>query len=333
MMAAAAGWNHMATGGTVRVAVVTPDKAGDHGFIDGSIAGLDAAKTKLGIDTKAFIGVPGQYYDILNLAAQGHYDMTIAMGFLFSKDLTTIARANPRQKFAIVDGFLPEPNVTNVNFKEQDGSFLAGALAALMTKTKKVGFEGSLDVYLLHKFEAGFRAGVEQIDPSVKVEVKYTGSFTDPAAGKEVASVLFNDGDDIVFAPADHSALGAVEEVKTRPNCYLIGADFAIDDLAKGKILTTVQKHVDLAIYELAKRTQEGRIEAIDMRGGLRMPTPIFLGLKENGMELTDFPYSKDVVGQANIDKIHQFREDIIAGKIVPPDSREKLASFKPVKL
>ncbi|HEY0799128.1 MAG TPA: BMP family ABC transporter substrate-binding protein, partial [Candidatus Baltobacteraceae bacterium] len=172
-------------------------------------------------------------------------------------------------------------------------------------------------------FEAGYTAGAHQIDPHVKVLVKYIGSFEDVASGKELASVLFDQGADVVFIGAGKSGLGAIDELRTRSSVYGIGVDSDQDGLAPGKILTSVVKHVDAAVFNIATEARAGRVP----HGHLE------LGLKEGGVGLTSFTYTKNIIGAANIVRIAKLRSAIIAGKIVPPFTRDGLATFKPVAL
>jgi basic membrane protein A len=170
----------------LKVAIVTDvGGLGDKSFNDSAYAGLTEAKEYLGASIQVLESKSAADYqpNLTALANEG-FDATFAIGFLMSKDLARVARAHPTRHFAIVDAVIDQPNVTSITFREQEGSFLAGSLAAMVTKTKRIGFLGGMDVPLLRKFEAGFAAGARQIDPSVKVSVKYVGSFDDVASGK-----------------------------------------------------------------------------------------------------------------------------------------------------
>ena len=193
----------------------------------------------------------------------------------------------------------------------------------MVSKTRTIGFLGGIDVPLLRKFEAGFTAGARQIDPRVNVSVKYVGSFEDVASGKELASVMYDAGADIIYVAAGRSGLGAIGETRARPNVYAIGVDSDEDALVPGKILTSMVKHVDAAVFAIAKAESEGHTPS----------GTIELGLKDGGVGLTDFKYTKAVIGAANIARLAALRQAIIAGKIVPPQTRAELAAFKPVKL
>lgn len=320
-----------ATGGAgasppaLRLAMVTDvGGLGDKSFNDSAYAGLQEAKSKLGAQIEVLQSrSAADYQPNLTVLADEEYDNIFAVGFMMSHDLELIARNYPRRHFAIVDAVVDQPNVASLTFREQDGSFLAGALAALVSKTHKIAFLGGIDVPLIRKFETGFTAGAREIDPKIDVQVKYVGSFQDVASGKELAGVLYGSGVDVLYAAAGKSGLGAIDETRARSNVYLIGVDSDQDALAPGKILTSVLKRVDVAVFKVAQETD-----------GQKLPSgKVEFGLKDDGVGLTDFKYTKNIIGNANIAHIAALKAAIVDGKIVPPDTREKLAAFKPVKV
>ena len=297
---------------------------GDKSFNDSAYAGLQEAKTKLGAQIEVQQSKSAaDYQPNLTALADGDYDEIFALGYLMNNDLTEVAKNYPNKHFAIIDAVSPEPNVASVTFREQDGSFLAGALAAMVSKTKSIGFLGGIDGPLLRKFEAGYAAGARQVDPNVKLIVKYVGSFEDVASGKELAAVTYGAGADIIYVAAGKSGLGAIDETRARPGVYAIGVDSDQDALAPGKILTSMVKHVDVAVFKIARQVQAGKSPA----------GAIELGLRDDGVGLTDFKYTKALIGSANLARLASLRAAIVAGKIVPPKTREELATFVPVKL
>jgi len=324
-LAACGGGGTTQSKASARIAMVTDvGGLGDKSFNDSAYAGLKRAKAELGADIQVLESKSAaDYQPNLSALADENYDEIFAIGFLMNKDLAQVAGNHPSGHFAIIDAVVAQPNVTSVTFREQDGSFLAGALAARVSKTKTIAFLGGLDIPLLRKFEAGFSAGARQVDPSVKVLVKYVGSFEDVASGKELAQVLFGQGADIIYAAAGKSGIGAIDEIRNRTNVYGIGVDANQDGLAPGKILTSVLKRVDNAVFAIVKdildkKTPKGHLE---------------FGLKDNGVGLTDFQYTRGIIGPKTIAEVGKLREAIIAGRITPPQTREELANFKPVKL
>lgn len=297
---------------------------GDKSFNDSAYRGLQRAQTALGAHVQVLQSrSAADYQPNLSALTNSHLDMIYAIGFLMNKDLDAMAKQNPKQRYAIIDAIVNDPNVVSVTFKEEDGSFLAGALAALVSKSHHVAFLGGQDIPLLRKFEAGFTAGAHQIDPNTRVDVKYVGSFDDVASGKEFANVLFSSGADIVYAAAGKAGLGAMDAVRSKTGDYVIGVDSNQDDIVKGKVLTSVVKHVDVAVYDIAKGVADKRPAS----------GHIVLGLKDHGVGLTDFRYTKSVIGAAAIARVDRLRAAIVSGKISPPSTREELASWKPVTL
>jgi len=298
---------------------------GDRSFNDSANAGLIRAHDTLDAYTQVLQSrSAADYQPNLNALSNQKFQMIYAIGFLMSKDLDTVAKQNPTTHYTIIDAVVDDPNVVSVTFNEQDGSFLAGALAAMVSKTHHVAFLGGMDIPLLRQFEAGFTAGVHEIDPTAKVDVKYVGSFDDVAAGKELANVLYSGGSDIIYAAAGKAGLGAIDAAKARPaGTYVIGVDSDQDSLAPGIVLTSMVKHVDIAVYDTAQALKNGK----------PMTGHVTLGLKEQAIGLTDFKYTSNVVGPEMRNRISGIEQAIINGRIKPPSTRDELATFKPVKM
>ena len=296
---------------------------GDKSFNDSAYQGLIQAESQLGARKQVLQSKSAaDYQPNLTTLTNQHFDEIYAIGFLMNKDLEEIAKRNPKQNYAIIDAVVDQPNVASLTFNEEDGSFLAGALAAMMSKTHHIAFLGGLDIPLLRKFEAGYTAGARQIDPNVKVDVKYVGSFEDAGSGKELASLLYDSGADIIFAAAGKAGIGAMEAVKARQSAYIIGVDSNQDGIVPGKVLTSMVKRVDVAVYRAAAAAAAHK----PLHGH------IVLGLKDQGVGLTDFQYTKAAIGDAKIARVNAIRAAISAGTIVPPSTREELAAFKYTK-
>jgi basic membrane protein A len=311
--------------GQLTLAMVTDvGGLGDKSFNDSAYRGLLHSQQAL----HAYIKVlqsksAADYQPNLTVLSEARFDMIYAIGFLMSDDLTQVAKQFPQQQYGIIDAVVPEPNVVSITFKEEDGSFLAGALAAMVSKTHHVAFIGGQDIPLIRKFEAGYRAGVQEIDPSTQVDVKYAGSFDDVAAGKELANLLFNGGADIIYTAAGKVGLGAIDAAKARPKgYYIIGVDNNQDYLAPGKVLTSMVKHVDVAVFD----TAQGILQHHPLKGH------VVLGLKDGGISLTDFQYTRDAVTPQIRARLDTLRRAIMDGRITVPHTREALANWKPVQ-
>ena len=151
----------------------------------------------------------------------------------------------------------------------------------------------------------------------------YIGSFDDVAAGSELTNVLFNSGADIVYAAAGKAGLGAIEAVKSRRDRYVIGVDSNQDALAPGKILTSMVKKVDVAVFDVALAARRGR----------PLSGHIEFGLKDGAIGLTDFAFTRAAIGPARLAKLARIERAIVSGRIVPPFTRAGLARFSPVNL
>ena len=323
-----AGCSHaksIAEGGPARIGMVTDvGGLGDRSFNDSAYAGLLAAKRSLHAEIAVLQSrSASDYQPNLTVLANKEYDLIFAIGFLMAKDVNDVAARYPLRHFAIIDAVVDQPNVASVTFKEEDGSFLAGAAAAMASTTHHIAFLGGIDIPIINKFEAGYIAGAREIDPNIKVDVKYVGSFDDAAAGKELGGVLFDQGADVVFVAAGKAGIGAIDQVKTRSKDYIIGVDADQDALAPGKVLTSMIKRVDVGVFRVAQQTVSQKL-----LGGR-----LVLGLKEDGVGLTSFKYTRRVMTPARIARIARLRSAIIAGTIKPPATREALAQFKPVPL
>ncbi|MGH7729478.1 MAG: BMP family lipoprotein, partial [Vulcanimicrobiaceae bacterium] len=294
---------------------------GDKSFNDSAYRGLLRARAQLGAQIQVLESKSAaDYQPNLSFLAEQRYDEIYAIGFLMSKDLAQVAEQHPSDHFAIVDAVVDEPNVTSITFREQESSFLAGALAAMVTKTHTIGFLGGVDLPLLRKFEAGYIAGAREIDPHVATVVKWVGSFEDVASGKELASVEYDAGVDVLFVAAGKSGLGALDETRARPGVYAIGVDSDQDGLVPGRVLTSVVKRVDVAVYRVAEDARERR-----------WPTGrLEFGLRDHGVGLTDFRYTRTLIGAAHLARLARLRAAIVAGTIVPPQTLAQLAAFRP---
>jgi basic membrane protein A len=311
-------------GGGPKLAMVTDiGGLGDKSFNDSADRGLLQAQAKFHahvtiLQSHAFT----DYEPNLATLAQQNNDLIVAVGFLMHDAVDSVAPRFPQSHFAIIDTVVDRPNVTSVTFKEEESSFLAGVAAALATKKKVVAFLGGIESPLIEKFLAGFEAGVESADPNVKVLVKYTGSFDDVASGKEYATLLFQQGADVIYAAAGKCGLGAIDEVKSMPaGNYLIGVDSDQDELAPGKILTSALKHVDNAVFSLAAQIARGKYPS----------GHIVLGLKENGVGITAMPYTRSALPPSGPAEIESYRRAIVAGEINVPSTLAELAAFRPV--
>jgi len=249
--------------------------------------------------------------------AAGGSQLVFGVGFLFSDDILGLAREFPNVKFACVDYTVKEgqvlpPNLMALEFKEQEGSFLVGALAALLTRTGKVGFVGGMEIPLIKKFEAGYRAGVRAASPKVEVIVKYAGTtgaaFKDPTKGKELGLAEYDQGADIIFHASGSTGLGVFEAARERGR-LAIGVDADQYGEAPGRILTSMIKRVDTAVFDAIAELRAGRWQS-----GIRE-----FGLKEDGVGWVYDDRNRALIPDAVKAKVDSLRAEIVAGRIVVP--------------
>jgi basic membrane protein A len=311
----------VSNGGRVQIGFATDAGGlGDHSFSDSANAGLQQAVRRFGVRGVVLQArSAADYQPNLTTLADHRFDLIIAGGYDQADDLTEVAARFPDRRFAIIDSVVDAPNVTSMTFKSEEGSFLAGALAALQSKTKTIGFLGGIDVPLIRIFEVGYAAGAREVDPSVRVLVKYVGDFNDVSTGNELAGIMFNQGADIVYAAAGKAGLGAIQQVRNRPDAYAIGVDSDQDDLAPGKILTSVLKRVDRSVYLLSERTVHHR----------PLPRVFAVGLADGGVGLTTFRYTRRLIAPATFATLDRIRAAVIDGRLRVPKTREELASFR----
>ena len=287
---------------------------GDKGFNDAGWAGVQRAVSELGTEA-GFIQSSEQadYAVNLSLAAQDA-DLVVAMGFLIRDAVAEVALLYPNRKFLFVDGEVTGPNVASFDFKAQEGAYLGGLLAAGVSKTGVVGVVLGMDIPPVEAYEAGYRAGVKaasaELGRTVKVLSATVGDFNNPAKGKSLATALIAQKADVVLQLAGNSGLGVLEAVKEAPaGVYAIGADIDQDELVPGKVLTSVLKRIDVAVYRAILEAHEGRF-----RPGHR-----YIGLVEGASGLTEMPHTRAFVPPEVLTMIDAASERITAGELIVP--------------
>jgi basic membrane protein A and related proteins len=291
---------------------------GDKSFNDSAYRGLLNAASEFGIEHTEF--EPGQDADRetgVRKLAQAGYDLIIGVGFLFSDAMRKVAADYPDINFACVD-FDARPdeqlpaNLEGIRFREEEGSFLVGVIAGMFTKTGRLGFIGGMDIPLIHKFEAGYVAGVHYANPSASVTVAYAGTtpqaFADPAKGKELALLQYGRGVDVIYQASGSTGNGVIEAAK-EVDKYAIGVDSNQNYMAPGHVLTSMVKRVDNAVYLTIQSALEGKFQ-----GGLKE-----YGLAEDGVGFAMDEYNAPLVSQEMLDKVEQARQAIISGAIKVP--------------
>jgi basic membrane protein A len=292
---------------------------GDKSFNDSAKAGLDKAEKELAITPKMVASkTEGDYSTNLDAMANGGCELVFAVGISQGNALETVAKKYPKVKFAIVDGTVDAPNVRSLHFNEEQGSFLAGYLAALMTKTKKIGFVGGQELDLIKKFYAGYVAGAKTADAAVEVlPAKYVGDWENTDQGKADAQQLFGTGADIVYHAAGRAGLGVIKAAEEQDK-YAIGVDSDQDGVAQGHVLTSMIKHVDESVFDTISDVKNGKFSA----------GPKVYDLASGGVSLSPMTYTKDKVGPENMKKLDAVSADIKSGKIKVPTTQGELDTY-----
>lgn len=310
---------------TLKVGMVTDEGGiGDKSFNDSTYAGLSKAQENLGIELQVLEPKQDSDFQPYMERLSRNSNLVVAVGYKLKDATQNVSEQNKDVKYILIDDEVQGENVYNLKFKEEEGSFLAGVLAGLMTETNKIGFIGGIDSPLIRKFEAGFIAGVKAVNPEAGklleegVTSRYAGSFSDVSKGYEIGKSLFDDGVDIVYHAAGAVGIGMFRAAQETGN-YAIGVD---QDQAvslpeyKDVILTSMVKNLDVSIYNI--------VEDI-INNGFKSGT-IELGLKEDGVSLSENYH--EYVTQDVLNKIEEYRNKIINGEIQVPKTMEELKNF-----
>ena len=213
-------------------------------------------------------GNPTSIEPAMRAFAERGYDLIIGIGFAQAPIMENVAKDYPNINFAIVDGVSTLPNVASLVFKEHEGSYLVGLIAARESRTGVIGFIGGMDIPLIHRFEKGYEEGALSVNPNVRVIQNYVGindsAWNNPGKGKELALAQIDKGADVIFTAAGNSGLGAFDAVEqagmtnSRANRFVIGVDSNQNGVKKGFVLTSMVKRVDNAVYDIVKAVVDG---------------------------------------------------------------------------
>jgi basic membrane protein A and related proteins len=297
--------------------VIAQGGLGDGSYNDLANKGFKEGLSATGVSGRAIESndVVAQAQPILERATRSGFGLVIDLEFSHLEPLQKIAADNPDTRYGFLNAVPKGKNVTSIVFSEQEGSYLAGMLAALMTTQKGnpkinpekvIGVIGGAKSTGIDKFLVGYIEGAKAADPSVKVLTSYTNDFGDPSKGKQIAESMYDRGADIVYAVAGGSGAGVIEAAKERKH-YAIGVDTDEDGKAPGFVLTSMIKRTDLAVKQLVEEFADGTLKGGDV---------ITLGLKEDGVGLSPMKYTKKEIPPAVMERVDKARQDIIDGKV-----------------
>lgn len=305
---------------------------GDQAFNDLANEGLKRAEEELNIEYD--YAEPTQVSDfelyLRDMASTGEYSVIISLGFDSVDALTKVSQEFPDQQFALIDSTVEAENVASYEGKEQEGSFLVGALAGLMLSQPDVydvgtentaGFIGAMDTPLINKFYAGYAAGIKYVNPDAEILKDYVAGdnpFGDTATAKEIAISQNEKGAGIEFHAAGGSGLGMIEAAGEY-DFLAIGCNTNQNSTDPDHVVASMMKRVDTAAYEIAK--------AACVDNNLGVNTTVTLGVADEGMDYT-VEGSNITVNQEDLDVIEDIRQMIIDGDLVIPTEESEIEDF-----
>ncbi len=277
----------------------------DKSFNQAGFEGAERWKKETGKPYIEFeISNPAQREQAQRRMAQRGADPIVGIGFSQGSSMEKVAKDFPKLKFAVIDAVVKLPNVQSILFKEQEGSFLVGMMAAMASKSGKVGFVGGMDIPLIRRFQCGFEQGAKYANPKVEALANMTGTtptaWNDPARGAELAKSQFAAGVDVIFAAAGGTGIGVYQAAKDAGK-LAIGVDSNQNHVQPGTMLTSMVKRVDVAVYTAFKGVTPGITN---------------LGLKEGGVDVALDEHNARLVTAEMKKRVDAARADIVAGKI-----------------
>ena len=270
-------------------------------------------------------GNPVSIEPAMRAFAERGYDLIIGVGFAQAPIMDVVAKDYPNLHFAIVDGASDLPNVASLVFKEHEGSYLVGVIAARESKTGTLGFIGGMDIGLIHRFAVGYEEGAKSVNPNARVIVNYVGvtdtAWNNPGKGKELALAQIGKGADVIFTAAGNSGLGAFDAVEQqgkgpdgRAKAFVIGVDSNQNGVKPGYVLTSMVKRVDNAVYQIVSDVVSHKFQ-----GGFHT-----YGLESDGVAYAMDDNNRALIPPDVIQQAEEAKQKIIAGQIKVTDAMTK---------
>ncbi|GKX33219.1 MAG: BMP family ABC transporter substrate-binding protein [Rhizobiaceae bacterium MnEN-MB40S] len=286
----------------------------DKSFNESAFNGAEKFKEETGIEYREFeIQNDAQREQALRRFARDGNNPIVMAGFSWAAALEDVAADYPDINFAIIDMVVDKPNVRSVVYKEQEGSYLVGVMAAMASESDTVSFIGGMDIPLIRKFACGYKGGVMATKENAKVLEAMTGdtpeAWNNPVKGGEITKSQIAQGSDVIYAAAGGTGIGVLQAAADEGKLG-IGVDSNQNGLQPGHVLTSMLKRVDVAVYNAFKDAQEDKFTY-----GFNV-----LGLAENGVDYAMDENNAPLVSQDMRDAVEQAKSDIIEGKIVVHD-------------
>jgi basic membrane protein A and related proteins len=322
------------TKGKIKVGIVF-DIGGknDRSFNAAAWEGVKRARQELDIILRDVEpGNPTSIEPAMRAFAEENFDLIVGVGFAQGPIMQKVAEDYPNIKFAIIDGVIfekdgktPKQNVASLVFREHEGSYLVGMIAAAKSKTGILGFVGGMDIPLIHRFAKGYEEGAKAVNPNARVITNYVGvtdaAWNNPGKGKELALSQIGQGADVIFTAAGNSGLGAFDAVEQygkneqgEANRFVIGVDSNQNGVKPGFVLTSMVKRVDNAVFDVVKEVKEG-----NFKGGFHV-----FGLDKDGVAYAMDEHNRALIPPEVIQRAEEARAKIVAGEIKVTDAMAK---------
>lgn len=274
-------------------------------------------------------GNPTSIEPAMRAFAEKNFDLIIGVGFAQGPIMQKVAKDYPNIKFAIVDGVIfeedgktPMKNVASLVFREHEGSYLVGMIAATKSKSGVLGFIGGMDIPLIHRFQKGYEEGAKAVNPNARLIANYCGvtdhAWNNPGKGKELALSQIQKGADVIFTAAGNSGLGAFDAVEQKgknpdgtAKSFVIGVDSNQNGVKPGFVLTSMIKRVDNAVYEEVKAVKAGKFV-----GGFQV-----FGLDKEGVGYSLDEFNRSLISPETLKKVNEAKSQIISGEIKVTDA------------
>ncbi|HJR06431.1 MAG TPA: BMP family ABC transporter substrate-binding protein [Pyrinomonadaceae bacterium] len=295
----------------------------DRSFNAAAFEGVRRAERELGIVLRDVEpGNPTSIEPAMRAFAERGYDLVIGVGFAQAPIMEVVAKDYPNINFAIVDGVSELPNVASLVFREHEGSYLVGMIAARTSKTGVLGFLGGMDIGLIHRFAKGYEEGAKSVNPNIHIIPNYVGvtdgAWNNPGKGKEIALAQISKGADVIFTAAGNSGLGAFDAVEQagkgadgRATHFVIGVDSNQNMVKPGYVLTSMVKRVDNAVYDIVNDVKNKQF-----KGGIHV-----FGLDKDGVAFSLDQYNQSLIDPSILQEVEGARQKIIRGEIQVTDA------------
>ena len=284
----------------------------DRSFVDAARAGVERAMKELNITVDERRMRPSDdIYAVIKEAADKGASPIIAVGYQNVMPVLNLAERYPKTQFTVIDGLVPPlyPNVQSIIFRDHEGAFLVGMIAAKTSRNKHIGFIGGMDIPLIRNFSVGYVQGARYVDPAVAVDIDFVGdkpdAWSNAPKANDLALKQYESGADVIFAAAGGASIGVLQAAKS-VNKYAIGVDSNQNGLFPGHVLTSLVKRVDIAVFDTLKTSSENRWS----------PGIKYLGIREGALDYAVDQNNRHLISEALIDQVATAKERIINGTI-----------------